>query len=170
MHSDRVMEFFEGSYYLDRPTAEQAVQQVLPFITQAIAEYHVGDGGFLHIVIMNPGLSPRETSFENAILYEHSVGDRAAWDADYQRFARAKARVAWSTGQDSRVVQMLRPHLLSRGDTTLWGSVVVDGIVVAASGAQPWYDEAFAGMLAYWVKARVYARTQERKPDTLFLS
>jgi hypothetical protein len=170
MHNDRVMEFFEGSYYLDRTTAGQAVEQVLPFISRAVVDYGVGDGGFLHIVIMNPGLLPHETSFENAILYEYSVGDRTAWDADYQRFARAKARIAWSTGQDSRLVQMLRPHLLSRGDTTLWGSAVLDGIVVATSGAQPWYDEAFAGMLAYWLKACVYARAQKRKPDMLFLT
>jgi hypothetical protein len=164
------MEFFEGSYYLDRATAEQAVAQVLPFIERAIADYRVGDGGFLHLVVMNPGLTPTETSFENAILYEHSVGDRNAWDADYQRFARAKARIAWSTGQDSRVVQMLRPHLLARGDTILWGSALVDGVIVAASGAQPWYDEAFAGVLAYWLKACAYQRAQERKPGALFLA
>lgn len=82
MRSDNVMEFFEGSYYLDRSTAQQVVEQVLPFITHAVANYGVGDGGFLHIVVMNPGLSPHETSFENAILYEHSIGDRTASDAD----------------------------------------------------------------------------------------
>jgi hypothetical protein len=35
----------------------------------------------------------------------------------------------------------------------LWGSAVLDGIVVAASGAFPWFDEAFATALAANLRA-----------------
>ena len=35
----------------------------------------------------------------------------------------------------------------------LWGSVVLEGIVVSASGAYPWYDEAIAGTIAMWLRA-----------------
>ena len=102
---------------------------------------------------MDPARGPGQWSFEDAILHEHSVGDRARWDADYAGFARAKARLAWRTGMDSQVVQARFPHLLEQGDTLLWGSVARDGIVVGVSGANAWYDEAFAGAIALCLRA-----------------
>jgi hypothetical protein len=141
------------SYLVDRHAADAAVEMSLPSIRQAMTRKEVGESGFLHIVVMDPGLTPEHCPFEEAILYEYSVGDRSKWDADYAKFSRAKARVAWRTGMDSHLVQELRPHLLTENDTTLWGSVAMDGIVVSASGAHPWYDEAFSGMIAVCLRA-----------------
>jgi hypothetical protein len=35
----------------------------------------------------------------------------------------------------------------------LWGSVVLDGLVVAVSGAEPAYDEALSGLIAMLLRA-----------------
>jgi len=128
-----------------------------------------GESGFLYIVIMKPGVTPADASFDEAILYEHAVGDTTKWDADYRGFALAKARVAWKTGLDGHLVQELKPHLLEPGDTTLWGSIVLDDIVVAVSGADPWYDEAFAGTIAFCLRAQAKAGIAFQRGKTLFL-
>jgi len=158
-----------GSVLIDRAAAEKAVRMSLPLIDEAMTHKEVGESGFLFIVVMDPLRTPANTSFEEAILYEHAVGDRAKWDADYAGFARAKARIAWRTGLDSHVVQESRPHLLATGDTTLWGSIVLDGIVVGVSGANAWYDEAFAGTVAMCLRAIAKARAHEARAKGLFL-
>lgn len=158
-----------GSYFINRQTAEKAVQMSLPLIHEAMKLKEVGESGFLYIVVMDPLLTPATSSFEEAILYEHAVGDRERWDADYASFARAKARVAWRTGLDGHTVQELKPHLLTARDTVLWGSIVLDGITVGVSGANPWYDEAFAGTVAMCLRALAKAGIAEERSKNLFL-
>ena len=158
-----------GSYFIDRHAAEKAVGLSLPLIQEAMKRKEVGESGFLYIVVMDPLLGSHTSSFEEAILYEYAVGDRTKWDADYAAFAKAKARVAWRTGLDGHMVQELRPHMLTARDTVLWGSVVVDGIVVAVSGANPWYDEAFAGTVAMCLRAIAKAGIADERSRHLFL-
>jgi hypothetical protein len=158
-----------GSYFVDRCTAEAAVKMSLPMINEAMKKPEVGESGFLYIVIMDPALTPADCSFEEAILYEYAIGDKARWDADYAAFARAKARVAWRTGLDGHTVRELRPYLLTPGDTVLWGSVALDGIVVSTSGAHPWYDEAFAGTIAIFLRAIAKSRIAAEHGKDLFL-
>lgn len=158
------------SCFIDRTCAEAAVRMSLPMIEAAMKDPEVGDSGFMFIVVMNPAATPDRSGFEQAILYEHAIGDREQWDADYARFARAKARVAWRSGMDSHRVQALSPWTLERGDTTLWGSVAIDGIVVGASGLQAWYDEAFAGAIAMCMRAMAKAAADKaRRQGRLFL-
>ncbi|MFT3859512.1 MAG: hypothetical protein QM742_19090 [Aquabacterium sp.] len=130
----------------------------LRMIEPACRDPQVCGAGFLHIVVMTPGLTPQNALFEEAILHEHSLGDRTQWDADYAAFARAKARLSWETGVDGSIVQALQPHRLKSGDTLLWGAVCLDGIVVGVSGAYPWYDEAFATAIAANLRALCKAR------------
>lgn len=160
----------QGSYLIDRQAAEKAVNMSLPLIHEAMKQKEVGESGFLYLVVMDPLRTPDNASFEEAILYEHSVGEREKWDADYAGFAHAKARVAWRNGMDSHLVQELRPYLLGAGDTVLWGSIVLDGIVVSASGANAWYDEAFAGTVAMCLRAIAKARIVEERRKGLFLA
>jgi len=125
--------------------------------------------GFLYIVVMDPALTPADACFEDAVLLEHAVGDCTRWDADYAAFARAKARVSWRSGQDSHRVQTSQPHGLREGDSLLWGSVWLDGIVVAVSGAHPWYDEAFAMCIAANLRAIAkgrHARARDAKQSS----
>jgi hypothetical protein len=51
----------------------------------------------------------------------------------------------------------------------LWGSAVVDGIVVGVSGANPWYDEAFAGTVAMCLRAIAKADAIAQRRQALFL-
>jgi hypothetical protein len=163
------MSMTKGSYFIDRHAAEKAVGMTMPLIDTAMMQKEVGESGFLYIVVMDPSCTPADSSFEEAILYEHAVGDRAKWDADYAGFARAKALVAWRNGMDGHLVQELRPHLLREQDTVLWGSVAIDGIVVAVSGANAWYDEAFAGTIAMFLRAHAKAGIAEARKKELFL-
>lgn len=143
------------SFYADRAAAARAVGMVLPMIEAAMRRPDIGESGFLYIVVMDPARLPADSAPEDAILYEHALGDRCLWDADYAAFARAKAQLSWRTGMDSQVVQTRFPHLLRAGETTLWGSVCLDGISIGVSGANPWYDEAFAGAIACCLRALV---------------
>lgn len=157
----------EGSWFADVAAARKAVDMVLPLIDAAMKDSAVGESGFLHIVIMDPALAWGAAPFEQSILLEHSVGDRQRWDADYARFARDKARVCWRTGRDGHSVRVVSPHLLKGRDCGVWGGVCVDGIVVGVSGANPWYDEAFAGCVAHCLKAvsKSKALAQPETPD-----
>jgi len=159
-----------GSYLIDRSSAESAVNLALPMILEAMKLPRVGESGFLYIVIMNPGLKPASCAFEEAILFEYSIGDKTNWDADYATFARAKAKVSWRMNEDSHQTQELHPYLLQSGDTVLWGSVALEGIVVGVSGANPWYDEAFAGTIAMCLRAIAKERIQAARAAGLFLS
>ena len=158
-----------GAHYATREAAQRAIHMALPLIDAAMRDKRVGESGFLYLVIMNPASHPHFDSFESSILYEHSVGDPKDWDADYGAFARAKAQLHWRTGINTHAIQERLPHLLQTGDTTIWGSASVDGIIVSCSGANPWFDEAFAGIVAHCFKAIVQSdsRAAEHK---LFLS
>lgn len=144
-----------GSWYADRACAQRAIEMALPSITAAVGRRDVSGTGFLSIVVMDPALAPGDCPFEEAILVEHDIGERSQWDADYNAFARAKARQAWVHATDTHRLQALQPHRLRVGDIAVWGAVCLDGIVVAASGAHPWYDEAFSTIVAASLRALV---------------
>lgn len=151
-----------SSYFVDENTARHAVELCLPTIHSAMQSREAGASGFLYIVIMQPGSTPAEGDFKDAILYEHAVGDTSEWDADYDVFARGKAEVSWRTGMDSRLVRETRPHLLSKGDSLLQGGVVLHDHVVAVSGADPWFDEAFAGAVILTLRALAAKKLAEQ--------
>lgn len=156
-----------GSHFADVAAARRAIQTSLPMIEAAMADPSVCGSGFLYIVVMDPARPPASNGFEDAILHEHAIGDRSRWDADYAAFARAKARIAWQHQADSHAVQSLRPHLVRETETLLWGSVCLDGIVVGVSGAEAWWDEAFATTVAAALRAvakeRHAAATRDRR-------
>lgn len=133
-----------GSCFADRVAALQAVDAALPSIERVLAEPGASGLGVLCIVVMDPGLTPADATFDEAVLLEFAVGDRHRWDIDYAALARAKARLSWTGGADSAVLQATAAHRLRGGDSLLAGAVWLDGIVVAASGAEPWCDEACA--------------------------
>jgi hypothetical protein len=142
-----------GSYFADRNAAQRAVQMTLPMIEPAMREPGVCGSGFLVIVVMDPALRPGDCPFDEAVLYEHTLGDRAKWDADYAAFARGKARLSWQHRIGSAELQATRAHVLREGESMLWGSVCLDGIVVAVSGAESWWDESFATAVAANLRA-----------------
>lgn len=157
----------EAAGIIDRGLAAEAVALALPSIQAGLRRPGVSGEGVLHLVVMDPLASPVTVAFDDAVLYEHSVGDPATWGAEYQRFAREKAALAWRAGCDTHLIQELRPHLLRAGDTLLWGSVARNGLVVAASGAHPWFDEAFANTVAGFLLALAQERARRAREDGL---
>lgn len=150
-----------GSHFADAGAARQAVTLALPMIEQAMRDRHVCGSGFLYIVVMDPALGPADAHFDDAILHEHAIGASDDWDADYGAFARAKARLSWEHRQDGQALQQAQAHRLRAGDSLLWGSVCLDGIVVGVSGAFAWYDEAFATAIAANLRAIAKQRHAE---------
>lgn len=150
-----------GSFLIDSSAAAQAMLLAAPLLEALARNLQVNQSGVLHVVVMDPAMSPRDAVFEQAILYEHSFGKNPGeWDFDYAGAARAKARLSWASGCDSHSIQALAPHKLRVGDSALWGSVVLDGIVVAVSGCEAPYDEAAAGAVAMLLRA--HAKTAVR--------
>ena len=160
-----------GSVFADASAARRAIELALPMIEPTLSDATICGSGFLCIVVLDPGLAPGECEFEDAILAEHGLGERARWDADYAAFARAKARLAWFSGQDGHLVQTTQAHTLRAGDSLLWGGVCLDGIVVGVSGAHPCFDEAFATTIAANLRAIAKQRhAAARERDELVAS
>ncbi|AKJ27982.1 hypothetical protein [Caldimonas brevitalea] len=158
-----------GSALITREMAQRAVELALPILDASTRDERINQSGFLYVVITDPTRTPMNASFDEAILYEQAIGGpREKWDADYAAFARAKTRVSWEHGRDSFRVQMDEPYRLRSGDTTLWGSVCLDGIVVGVSGGEAAFDEAFAGTVAMLLRALAKMAYKERSAKELF--
>ena len=72
--------------------------------------------------------------------------EESEWTRKYEEIARCKALQLWHDRNDERTNIM--PHLLFSNDTVYWGGVKRNGIVVACSGVQPWFDKMLSGMIA----------------------
>lgn len=141
------------SSYVTRQLVQRAVELAAPMMDMALHDRAIVVSGFLYLVVMDPALTPASASFEEAILYEQAFGDRSDWDADYASFARAKARLSWTTARDGNRLLNESPHLLCVGDTLRSGGVWLDGLTVAVSGSVPVYDDVFASTVALWIRA-----------------
>jgi hypothetical protein len=150
---------------IDCEAGRQALALVAPLLERAASDESIGQSGVLYAVIMNPARSPGACSFDEAILVEQAFGKaRAAWDADYADYARKKARVTWHTGEESgsdRTAVLWQKEGMSQ---PLAGGVVLDGISVGVSGADPLYDEALAGAIAMSLRAAIKLRQRQHTP------
>ena len=134
---------------------EGLAQKAIPIVEvayKAALEAELLKRADLHMVIMDPTQvydgKPDSVIFRAAILLEHSFTEPIKWERRYDLIARQKAQATWRTGLPTRVIRECMPHLLEVGNTRYGGSVNVDGIIVACSGVQPWFDEMFAGIAA----------------------
>ncbi len=150
---------------LDAALAARALDLATPSIERLIAQPGASGEQLLHVVVLDPGVRPdttRADGFERAILVERSLGRPPPWGADYRGFALGKARLAWRLQRDTRWVQEQAPHLLEAGDSALWGSACDDGLIVAASGAHPWFDEACCRIVVALLRGLVLERVRTR--------
>jgi hypothetical protein len=152
------------SAFADAESARRALAFALPAFVAALDDPRVSGTACLSIVVLDPACDPASGGAEPCVLLEYAVG-RERWDVDYAAFARAKAATAWRTGHDGTWLLDRGVATLRAGDSLLRGSAVLDGIVVAVSGAQPWYDEAIALTVAAWLRAVAL----ERQHDALVL-
>lgn len=137
---------------LDAALVARAFDLAAASIERVLVQPRASGERLLHVVVLDPQVVP-PAPFEGVVLAERSFGQPPPWQADYRSFALAKARLAWRLQRDTRWVHQQAPHLLVGGDTTLWGSCWRDGLVVAASGAQPWFDEACSELVASLIVA-----------------
>lgn len=114
----------------------------------------------LHIVVMDPTKPHGCCSFENAILAKRTWGPVREFEYPFIPIARQKAEVTWRTGMPSRVVAQTAPHLLQHGNTKHGGSVIIDGMIVAASGCNWWEDVMLSGIAAHLILCRCNRRMQ----------
>lgn len=145
-----------GSRFLTESAAMSALTAVTPAIAAQLASPEVSGLGVLYLVVLDPSRPFLQEGDEPRILCEHAIGDRDRWDVDYADYARRKARLSWRHGMDSRRLVMLAPQRLRADEEPLWGSVWLDGLVVAASGAFPIWDECFCLMAAAQLRARAW--------------
>ena len=142
--------------------AEQALALALPTI-EALMESHTSRK-LMGIVMLGPS---------GEIVLERGIGP----DADRPEFAEllqtfgaiacSKAEIHFRTGRPSREVHDRAPHLLLVGDTVYGGSAAYEGLIVAGSGVQDYFDETIAAILAaaFWglIKER-QARYRDHHP------
>lgn len=124
-----------------------------------------------HIVVLVPeqvtdvpGVEYPSYPVRPVILFEQSFGnkepeldakdDGTIWTADYADIARCKAFKLWHGMNDGRTD--ILPHLMYSGDCPYWGGVKRDGIVVACSGVEPYFDRMIASMVADMLIAGAY--------------
>ncbi len=136
-------------YFLTRKIATGAVRQVFGLIRSGQGIFARLKRQQMHAVILVPvmrmGQYPKY-QIEPLLLHEMSMGDPGGWEHRYDEIARCKALQLWSGRNDGGFSN--QPHLLFAGDTPYWGGVKRDGIVVACSGVQPYFDRMCAGMIA----------------------
>lgn len=125
--------------------AKDAVELTMPSILKLFERTNRQE---LHIVIMNPQLKPWETSFDDAVLYETSLGTPESWSTPFDQLARKKAQQAWRESTSNIQLQTLHPASLREDDVLFYGSFVYGNIVVACSGVEQWYDMLISGWIA----------------------
>lgn len=138
---------------IDGAAAARAVAHCAPLLESLAHDSSVNQSGVVHVVVVD-ATGDRMRGFDAAVLHERNFGrERADWDADYAGFARAKARLSWEHRCDSHALHTLAPQRLRTGDSALWGSVHLDGIVVAVSGCEAPFDEAASAAVATMLRA-----------------
>ncbi|WP_299689090.1 hypothetical protein [uncultured Vibrio sp.] len=117
----------------------------------------------LHIVVMNPHLKPWEATFEEAILFETSLGNPESWTIPFNQLAKKKAQQAWRESTSNVQLQQLHPSALREEDLLFYGSFVYGNIVVACSGVEQWYDMLISSWIALAVEQLTMHEYQTQK-------
>lgn len=130
----------------------------------------------LAIVVLVPGMRtrgkyPEGYQIEPVVMLIEHFGHENDWEHPYGEIALCKALKEWH-GRAADGPSNL-PHLLFPGDTPYWASVKRQGIVVAASGVEPWFDRLAAGMVADVLIALAHdawEKSDDKKNGVAFLT
>ncbi|WP_372378877.1 hypothetical protein ACBZ91_21805 [Vibrio natriegens] len=142
--------------------AKDAVELVLPSVKKLFERTNRKE---LHIVIINPRLKPWECSFDQAILFQTSLGTPEEWTIPFDEFARNKAQQAWRNARPNIHNQTTQTSSLREGDLLFFGSFVHGDIVVACSGVEQWYDMLISGWIAVAFEQLCMSEYQKNKTD-----
>jgi hypothetical protein len=143
--------------------AKDAVEVTMPSIEKLFERTNRKQ---LHIVIMNPQIKPWESSFEEAILYETSIGTPESWTIPFKQFAHKKAQQAWRESMSNIHLQSIHPAALRSDDILFYGSFVYGNTVVACSGVEQWYDMLISGWIAIALEQLTMHEYQTIKSET----
>ncbi len=114
--------------------------------------------GAVHVVVLDPVR-------DGEILFDGIVAGKKS--PRYKKNAMAKAKMALRTGEDGNDVIYAAPHLMQEGDIVFAGGVNEDGLIVAASGAQPYVDHAIASQIAFALIAYCAHQVASAQADAL---
>jgi hypothetical protein len=117
----------------------------------------------MHIVIMDPRVKPWESSFDDAILHQASLGNPETWANPFDEFARKKADQAWRNGSANLNNQSFHTSSLRDDDLLFYGSFTYGDVVVGCSGVEQWYDMLVAGWIAVAFEQLCMAEYQTNK-------
>lgn len=140
--------------------AQQAIELVMPSLDKLFERTNRKE---LHIVIMDPRIKPWECEFEQAILFETSVGSPQRWTIPFDQFARKKAHQAWRHSCANIKHQSVSTSALREDDILFYGSFVYGEVVVACSGVEQWYDMLISGWIAIAFEQLCMAEYQNNK-------
>lgn len=146
----------EHSYpkFLNDLDAEIIVDSVVDFVTNNFPM--VKKTNNKHIVILMPSIIidnnreakyPSKYKVEPFILYQKSFGDKSNWERPYDEIAQCKAIQLWDEFNPGGKTHETPAHLLFPDYTPFWGGDKMEGIVVACSGFQPWFDKMISRMI-----------------------
>ena len=130
--------------------AQDSFELIKPSVTKLLKERALRED--MHIVVMNPTIKPWESTFEDAILVEFSTTDKKDWKKPFDTYALDKARQAWRDGRSNVTKHLLSPATLKDGDVAFYGSFEYEGVIVAASGVEGWFDQLVSGWMALTVQ------------------
>lgn len=162
--------------FLTEKMAEEAVHRVWHSVLNDASIHFQPKRKSCHIVVLVPEMeTPDEPDIMDnypnypvrpIVLFEESFGNKEEWTADYDDIARCKAYKLWQGMNDGRTD--ILPHLMYSGDCPFWGGVKRDGIVVACSGVESYFDRMISGMVADMLIAGAYhawMKSEDKKED-----
>jgi len=144
---------------LTKDICERALEVVEPAILAASARGIIkrGDGC---LIVCDPSI-PYEPKYKTAgpsfeegvVIFEHQYASGSeSWEHPYDLIALSKAFIGWKTGKPSRQVLMEAPHLYEVDMTKYGGSAVENGLVVAFSGVEEYFDQMISEMMVAAIK------------------
>lgn len=141
-----------GPAILTPALVRSAFDLVRPLIERVLASDATNRDFLVAVVAAMPSIhrSSATDDFEASTLLVAEIGDTAAMEPRFRRMAISKAERSVRSG---RATADLPPHYFHHGDTTSWGSVILDDIVVACCGVQSFNDEMFAMWIAAAIKS-----------------
>lgn len=130
------------SVLLTRSDVEGVVRALRPSIELFLERFAKRQD--LAILVLDPA-----SANEPVPLYSLNLGNPDDWEYNYEYYAAGKAAVCLREKCDSDRVKSERPFRYQPGDPPYAGGVYVEGLVVACSGVEGYFDQ----MIAHWIAA-----------------
>lgn len=145
---------------VDVALVERAFDLVRPLLAEAMTRLAPERTGVAIVVAPARELQPAGYSgcFRDLCYLVTQIGDLDQSPYPNTEIALSKAAISARTGLPTAG---LPPQYLLPGDTLYWGSVALNGIVVACAGLEPRHDE----MFAYWLAAAIQAEARKALAD-----